>query len=142
VLLLLWIFLIIDQGVIMYTSIQKTLMVLSLSTVLMSCASAPLAPVSQLEGAEQAIAAAERIKASDYALPELLDARADLASARTAVQNEDMVAAQRYAELAKASAELASARAAEGKAQGVINDMQQNIDVLKQEMQRKTGQIQ
>jgi len=148
-------FLIIDQGVTMYIStylptclstrypsICKTVLLLSLSGLLASCASAPEAPVGQIQAAEQAIAAAERITASDYALPELLEARADLVSARAAVQKEDMLAARRYAELSQAGAELASARAGEGKVRAVIDDMQKNIDVLKQEMQRKTGQMQ
>jgi hypothetical protein len=125
-----------------YPQIRKTLLLLSLSGLLASCASAPEAPVSQIQAAEQAIAAAERISASDYALPELLEARADLVSARAAVQKEDMLAARRYAELSQAGAELASARAGEGKVRAVIDDMQKNIDVLKQEMQRKTGQMQ
>jgi hypothetical protein len=125
-----------------YPQIRKTLLLLSLSGLLASCASAPEAPVSQIQAAEQAIAAAERITASDYALPELLEARADLVSARAAVQKEDMLAARRYAELSQAGAELASARAGEGKVRAVIDDMQKNIDVLKQEMQRKTGQMQ
>ena len=67
-----------------YPQIRKTLLLLSLSGLLASCASAPEAPVSQIQAAEQAIAAAERITASDYALPELLEARADLVSARAA----------------------------------------------------------
>ncbi|KOO58005.1 hypothetical protein WH43_12720 [Rheinheimera sp. KL1] len=121
---------------------RKNLLLLSLSGLLASCASAPVAPVSQIQAAEQAIAAAERITASDYALPELLEARADLVSARAAVQKEDMLSARHYAELSRAGAELASARAGEGKVRAVIDDMQKNIDVLKQEMQRKTGQMQ
>lgn len=125
-----------------YPSIRKTVLLLSLTCVLASCASAPEAPVGQIRAAEQAIAAAERITASDYALPELLEARADLVSARTAVQNKNMLAARRYAELSQAGAELASARAGEGKVRAVVDDMQKNIDVLKQEMQRKTGQVQ
>lgn len=125
-----------------HPQVRKTLLLLSLSVLLASCASAPEAPVSQIQAAEQAIAAAERITASDYALPELLEARADLVSARAAVQKEDMLAARRYAELSQAGAELASARAGEGKVRAVIDDMQKNIDVLKQEMQRKTGQMQ
>ena len=122
--------------------IRSTVLIAGMTALLVSCASAPEAPVGQIQAAEQAIAAAERITASDYALPELLEARADLVSARTAVQREDMVAARRYAELSQAGAELASARAGEGKARTVIDDMQKNIDVLKQEMQRKTGQMQ
>ncbi len=125
-----------------YPQIRKTALLLSLTGLLAACASAPEAPVGQIQAAEQAIAAADRIKASDYALPELLEARADLVSARAAVQKEDMLAARRYAELSQASAELASARAGEGKVRAVIDDMQKNIDVLKQEMQRKTGQMQ
>lgn len=125
-----------------FPQVRKTVLLLSLSGLMTSCASAPEAPVSQIQAAEQAIAAAERITASDYALPELLEARADLVSARAAVQKEDMLAARRYAELSQAGAELASARAGEGKVRAVIDDMQKNIDVLKQEMQRKTGQMQ
>ncbi|RVT44863.1 DUF4398 domain-containing protein [Rheinheimera sediminis] len=126
----------------LYPSVRQTIVLISLTALLASCASAPEAPTGQIQSAEQAIAAAERITASDYALPELLEARADLVSARTAVQNEDMVAASRYAELSKAGAELASARAGEGKIRAVIDDMQKNIDVLRLEMQRKTGQMQ
>lgn len=122
--------------------IRQTAMLLSITVLVLSCASAPEAPTGQIQAAEQAIAAAERIKASDYALPELLEARADLVTARTAIQNKDMVAARRYAELSQAGAELASARAGEGKVRDVILDMQKNIDVLKLEMQRKTGQMQ
>lgn len=125
-----------------YPQIRKAMLLVSLTGLLASCASAPAAPVVQIQAAEQAIAAAERITASDYALPELLEARADLVSARAAVQKEDMLAARRYAELSQAGAELASARAGEGKVRAVIDDMQKNIDVLKQEMQRKTGQMQ
>lgn len=123
-------------------SIRSTMLCIGLTVLLASCASAPEAPVGQIQAAEQAIAAAERIKASDYALPELLEAKADLVSSRAAVQNKDMLAARRYAELSQAGAELASARAGEGKVRAVLDDMQKNMDVLKQEMQRKTGQMQ
>lgn len=107
--------------------------------LLSGCASTPQQPTSDLQAAEQAIASAERARVSDYASVELSDARDKLSAARSAVQEEKMVKAQRLAQQAKADAELASARAEVARARVVNEQMQKGTDTLKQEMQRKTG---
>jgi hypothetical protein len=115
--------------------------VLIYSTTLMSlllltaCASAP-PPNQALQAAEQAIATAEQARVADYASPELSEARDKLAASRAAIQQKNMVLAQRLADESRADAQLASAKAEAAKAQLVNDDMQKSNVTLKQEMQR------
>jgi hypothetical protein len=107
--------------------------------MLVACASMPQPPTAELQAAELAIADAERARVADYASAELSEARDKLRAAHSAVQQENMVLAQRLAEQSRVDAELASARAEAARA-GVVNDeMRNSIDTLKQEMQRNTG---
>lgn len=107
--------------------------------VLSSCASTPKPPTLELQAAEQAIASAERARVADYASVELSVARDKLSAANGAVQDKNMVLAQRLAQEARANAELASARAEAAKARVVNEQMQKGTDTLKLEMQRKIG---
>jgi hypothetical protein len=50
-----------------------------------------------------------------------------------------MLLAMRLAEESRVSAELASAKARKIKATKINEDMNENLEVLKQEMQRKSG---
>ncbi|MEY4641390.1 MAG: hypothetical protein RLZZ227_1384 [Pseudomonadota bacterium] len=106
---------------------------------LTACASIPEAPEQQLQAAELAITGAEQAGVADYAAPELNQAREKLASARSAVVQEDMVLAMRLAEESKVEADLASANAEMLKAKAVNDEMQDSIDTLKQELQRNSG---
>lgn len=108
--------------------------------LLAACASTPPAPTAQLQAAQQAITSAERADASRHAAGELSAARAKLASANTAVQAENMVAAERLAGESRVEAELAVARAAYVKAQIVNDEMRSSTGTLIDEMQRKTGE--
>jgi hypothetical protein len=101
------------------------------------CASAP-APTAQIESARQAIDDAERAQAAQYAAPELSQARSKLASADTAVQNEEMEQAARRAAEARADAELASARTAAAKAQAANDEIRRANRMLIEEMGRST----
>lgn len=103
------------------------------------CASTPEPPTDALQAAQLAIESAEQARVADYAPTELRDAREDLAAARTAVQDEDMLLARRLAEQSRANAELASAKAEEAKARAVNDEMQKGIDALKQELDRNSG---
>lgn len=103
------------------------------------CASKPVPPTAELQAAEQAITSAERARVADYASVELSEARDKLSAARSAVQEEKMVKAQRLAQQARVDAELASAKAEVAKARVVNEQMQKGTDTLKQEMQRTTG---
>jgi hypothetical protein len=108
-------------------------------TLISGCASTPQPPTAELQAAEQAIANAERARVADYASVELSEARDKLSAARSAVQQEKMVQAQRLAQQSKADAELASAKAEVAKSRVVNEQMQKGTDTLKIEMQRKTG---
>lgn len=104
-----------------------------------ACASTP-APTAQLQAAQQAIAAAERVDASRHAAVELAAAQAKLASANTAVQAKEMEAAARLADESRVDADLATAKTASVKA-GMVNDeMQRSTSTLIDEMQRNTGE--
>lgn len=107
--------------------------------LLYACASAPMAPTEALQSAEEAITNAERARVADYASVELSEAREKLAAARKAVNEEKMLLAYRLAEQARVDAELALARATLVKAKETNDEMQKNIEILKQEMQRNSG---
>jgi hypothetical protein len=74
--------------------------------VLAACASTPPAPTASLQVAQLAISNAERTEASRYASGELSEARTKLASADTAVKEQRMIMAERFAEESRAEAEL------------------------------------
>lgn len=103
-----------------------------------ACASTP-PPTQEISAAEQSMTDAEQARVAEHALPELQEARTKLSAARTAVTNEDMVLAKRMAEQASIDIQLASAKAELAKAEAVNDDLTKNIDVLKQEMDRNTG---
>lgn len=121
--------------------VARVLTVLGLTGVVMlaACASTPPAPTLSLQAAQQAIATAERTDADRYAALELREARAKLASANTAVAEEEMIVAERFAEQARAAGELASARTAAVKANAVNEEMKRSTSALIEEMQRGSG---
>lgn len=127
----------------MHTQLMKRLqqgaILLIVMAGLSACASAPVAPASELQAAELAIASAEQDQVENYALPELNDARRKLDAARVAVGNEDMMLATYLATESTADAQLASARAQMLKAKEVNDEMQKGIDALKMELQRNSG---
>ena len=103
------------------------------------CATTPPAPTAQLQAAQLAISNAERTDAGRYAAGELGEARAKLASANAAVQEERMVAAAQLAEQARVEAELALARTAAAKAAAVNEETKRSTNTLIDEMQRNAG---
>jgi hypothetical protein len=107
--------------------------------LLAACASTPLPPTQEISAAEQSLTDAEQARVAEYALPEMQRAREQLSDSRAAVLQEDMVLAKRLAEQASMNIKLAAAKAELAKAEEVNNEMTKNIDVLKEEMQRKSG---
>jgi hypothetical protein len=107
--------------------------------MLASCASTDVPPTKEINSAEQAIHDAEQARVTDYALPELQEARAKLSAARIAVTEEKLETARRLAQQSSVYVELAFAKAELQKAQAVNAEMEKNITVLKQEMNRNTG---
>ncbi len=106
--------------------------------LLAACASTP-PPTASLQAAQQAIANAERVEAARYAAGELSEARTKLASADSAVKEEKMVMAERFAEQSRAEAELAAAKSTSAKARSVNDEMAHSNDTLTQELQRTSG---
>ena len=104
-----------------------------------ACASTP-APTAQLQAAEQAISNADRAEAARYAPTELGAARTKLASANTAVQGKEMIAAAQLADQSIVEAELAAARTASVKAKAVNDEMETSTGALIDEMQRNSGE--
>lgn len=104
--------------------------------LLAACASAPIAPDSALDAAKVAISNAEKAEAGQFASAELGEARDKLASANSAVKEENMVVAERFAQESRVQAELASARTAAAKAAAVNKEMERGADALAEEMQR------
>ena len=107
--------------------------------LLAACASTPPVPTASLQAARQAISVAELAEAGRYAPGELGEARIKLASADTAVSEQKMTMAERFAEESRAEAELASAKAADVKAKAVNDEMRRSTDTLVEEMQRSSG---
>jgi hypothetical protein len=106
--------------------------------MLAACASTP-PPTASLQAAQLAISNAERTDAGRYAPGELSEARTKLASADTAVKEQRMIMAERFAEESRAEAELASAKTADVKAKAVNHEMTRSTDTLVEEMQRSSG---
>ena len=104
-----------------------------------ACASTPPAPSSNLQAAQQAIAAAERGEAARYAPGELGEAHAKLTLADTAVTEKKMVLAEHFADQSRAEAELASAKASAVKADAVNEEMKRSNSTLVDEMKRGSG---
>lgn len=106
---------------------------------LAGCATPPVPPTEALQAAESAISNAEQARVADYASAELTMARQKLTRANTAARNDQMVQAEYLAIESRTHAEVALARAEELQAKAVNDDMQQSIDILKEEMRRARG---
>jgi hypothetical protein len=110
-----------------------------LTSVLMlvtACASAPPPPTASLDAAKVAITAAETADASHFAGAELGEARQKLTLAGTAMNAEDMIAAEQLAEQSRVEAELALAKTQEAKAIAVNAELNRSAEALNEEMQR------
>ena len=106
------------------------------------CASAPNPPTEALNAAEQAITQAERARIESNASPELRQARQELAAAYDAVQQEEMIRAQRLAQQSQAAAELALSKSEAAKADAANVDLEETIDALENEIDRNAGEPQ
>lgn len=108
------------------------------AVMLASCASTP-PPNSQITAAETAIKLAEQAQVTDYASPELVDARKYLADAKAEVNAKNMTRAARFAQRAQVNAELATAKTAAVKAKEINDELQKGTSAVKQELQRNEG---
>ena len=111
-------------------------LMLAASAAFVGCASTPPAPTASLQAAQLAISNAEAADASRYSGEELGAARTKLASADTAVKEQRMIIAERFAEESRADAELAAAKTTAAKAKAVNDEMKRSTNTLIEEMRR------
>ncbi len=112
-----------------------------LSTLLLvACAGDPPAPPTmELQAAEQAITYAEQLRVAENAPLEIKEAREKLTEAKEIVQQENMAEARRLAIEARLMAELAAARSEAVVAKKANEEINQNIDTIKDVMQPQNG---
>lgn len=104
--------------------------------ILSACGSAPK-PLPQIASAKTAIAAAEKIQASKYAIVELDRAQNKLILAEKTMQKGNNEEARRLAEQALAEAEYASAKTVATRVTTGAKEMEDSIHILKQQMQQQ-----
>lgn len=95
------------------------------------CAGTP-APETELTAADLSVRQAEAADAQELAPVPLQQAREKLARARQAVEDEQMVAARRFAEQAAADAQFAEAQARAEMARTSLREVQQGVEQLRE----------
>lgn len=121
-------------------SYQSRVRILPVTTTLLlvfaGCASSPERPYEALAHAEASIDQAEQAGARQLAEMALISAKENLAKARAAAQNDETIAAKRYAEEAALDADLAAAQVRSKKAVQSANEVEASIDTLREELAR------
>jgi hypothetical protein len=107
------------------------------AVVIAGCASIP-PPTEQMAVAKSALANAVSAGASEYAPVEMRTAQEKLDRANRAMDKEDYENARWLAEEAQADARLAEKKAQSAKAQKAASVMQDDIRVLREEIDRKS----
>jgi len=117
----------------------KACLVMLLMFVLAGCADKVPPPTQQITLATLSISQAESSGAFEFAPMELKSARDKLSRAKLAMEEEENEKAGRLADEAMIDANLAEAKSRSAKAQKVVEEMKENIRVLRQEMDRRVG---
>ena len=100
------------------------------------CSGARVAATEKLMAAQRAIGDATQSEAAISAAPEMQSAEAKLAQAKTAANDRSWKDAGRLADEAYADAEYARAQAATQRARTSTDDMRQNVQLLRKELER------
>jgi hypothetical protein len=100
------------------------------------CASTGERPDAQLATAQANIEQAQQAGANQHAAQPLSSAREKLSAAQAAVSRDEMIVAERLAEEAALDAELASAMARNRKAELAVEELNETIEVLRDEIAR------
>ena len=107
------------------------------AVLIAGCASVP-PPTEQMAVSKSAIANAVSAGGSEYAPVEMRAAQEKMDRANRAMAKEEFEDARRLAEAAQADARLAEKKAESAKAQKAASVTQDDIRVLREEMNRKT----
>ncbi len=125
----------------MKASTSTRTIILSLGLLaLAACAPSMQPPTSQMALAESAVDQATASGAYEYAPLELKMAQDKVDQAKTAVQAKEYVKAERLLEQAEIDAQLAEAKSSTKKSRKAVDSLQQGIDLLREEIQRKLPQ--
>lgn len=100
------------------------------------CASTGERPAAQLATAQANIEQAQQAGANQHAAQPLSSAREKLAAAQAAVSRDEMLVAERLAKEAALDAELAGAMARNRKAELAVEELNETIEVLRDEIAR------
>jgi hypothetical protein len=102
-----------------------------------ACATVETTPIrNTIANAELAISEAERMAAHQHAPLELRLAREKVASARSALEEEEYQRADWLAEEALAEAQLAQAKARSARTETIISELRESVDTLERETLR------
>ncbi|MFZ6638894.1 DUF4398 domain-containing protein [Undibacterium sp. TC4M20W] len=105
--------------------------------VMMGCASSMKTPATaEVAVSKEAVDNAASAGASEFAPAEMTSARQKMALANKAMQDKDYKLASDLATQAQADAKLAQAKANSAKAEKAANALQDDIRVLREELQR------
>ena len=107
--------------------------------VIAGCASTSSAPTEQMAVSRSAIANAVSAGGSEYAAVEMKTAQEKMDRASRAMDKQDYDNARRLAEEAQVDARLAEKKAQSAKAQQAASAIQEDIRVLREEINRKSN---
>ena len=108
------------------------------AVVISGCATTTPAPTEQMAVSKSAIANAVSAGGSEYAAVEMRSAQEKMDRANRAMEKKDYENARWLAEEAQADARLAEKKAQSAKAQQAASVMQDDIRVLREEINRKS----
>ena len=117
-------------------SISSAALVATLALALGACGSSPKRPATELAMSGAALQSAEVAGAREYAPIELRVAREKKEMADRKVSEEEYGAARRLSEQAIADAELAKAKAEAEKSRLALREVQDGIQMMRQEITR------
>ena len=119
-----------------HTSMLGTASILGIAFVMVGCASSGERPVGKLQTAESAIQQAVSSDARDYEPVLLNQAQNRVADAEKLIDAERYFEAERLLEKASVDAQLAAARSDTAKAKQAVEEINGNIDALRQRIEK------
>lgn len=110
-----------------------------LMTLLAACASNPPVPSDQMAVARNAIDYAVEMGAREYASEELEQARAHLAEAQRAIDQEQNEIARQLAQEAEKIARLADLKARSARSARQVRELEETVEALREEIAGQPG---
>jgi Skp family chaperone for outer membrane proteins len=115
-------------------------MLFATAALLSACASQKTPATADVAVSRAAVENATQAGAAELAPAELLSAREKLQQASRALADKDYKLASDLSQQAQADAKLAQSKATSAKATGAANEVQENVRVLREELDRANKQ--